>query len=387
MLKYLSYLAALLLLASTVACGTSESSSTTAEAIYVLPSTFASYTTARPHLLGGTVQGTPLALNKSVSTFAGTTGTSGFINYTASSDPSATFNHPTDITTDGTNFFVSDYGNNLIRKITPTGSVSTLPLSFNRPSGITTDGKNLYVVNSASNTILFIEIATNIVTTIGSTSGLSGSVDSKTVPADVRFNQPIGITTDGINLYVTDSGNHTVRMINIATKAVSTLAGTSGTIGSTDGIQKEALFNQPARITTDGANLYLADFANRTIRKIEISTGKVTTIAGKLEPVGTNNGTTDGIGSEARFYQPNGITTDGYFLYVTDSFHNTIRKIDIAPPYNVTTISGVAGSFGYGGSVDSSSGIATFYNPVGITTDGKSLYVADSFNNTIRKIE
>lgn len=381
MQKYVTFIFVFFIFASLAACGGSSGSTVAAVPIYDLPANLAPVNTH----IGGAVQGIPLVLTNTVSTFAGTAETAGFINYSTANGPEARFNHPTDITTDGAIFFVSDYGNNLIRKITPAGVVSALPILLNRPAGITTDGTNLYVVNSGANTILSVEIATNNTTIIGSSTGMSGSVDSA-VPADVRFNQPTGITTDGVNLYVTDTGNHTVRRIIIATKAVSTMAGVSGAIGSNDGIQSAARFNLPGRITTDGVSLYLTDFNNRTIRKIDILSGLVTKIAGVLGTVDREGNKADGIGTVARFNQPNGITTDGTYLYVTDIYQNTVRRIDMASPYNVTTISGVAGTEGRGGSVDSP-GVPSFYNPIGMTTDGSSLFVADSFNNTIRKIQ
>lgn len=400
MQKHVQYIFFIILLACIAACGGSGTSTTAATPIYVvLPAVLAP---ANTHM-GGAVQGGTISAkfsNYSVSTFAGVAGIGGFGNYSTTNGPPAKFNRPNDITTDGTVFYLADYFNNVIRKITSSGVVTTLlctdaatgiPVGFNRPSAITTDGTNLYVVNSGSNTISFVDITTsaNKVTTVGSTTGLSGSVDVKVVPpaitADVtlvRFNQPTGITTDGVNLYVTDSGNHTVRQIVIATKAVSTVAGTSGAIGSSDGIQGIARFNHPWRITTDGVSLYLTDFSNHTIRQIDISSGMVTTIAGSPGPFGT----ADGIGTTARFYQPNGITTDGTYLYVTDSFENTIRRINKIPPYNVATISGVSsGTSGVGGSVDSP-GTPSFNTPIGITTDGTSLFIADTFNNTIRRI-
>jgi sugar lactone lactonase YvrE len=355
--------------------------------------------------MGGAIQGTALALSdgnvNKVSTLAGIAGIAGFNNYSATSSIKALFNHPTDITTDGTDFYVTDYGNSVIRKISPSGlSVTTLqctdenglPSGFNHPSGITTDGTNLYVVDSGSNSIRFITIATNkVYRVVGSTTGLAGSVDSTDI-TEARFNLPIGITTDGVNLYVTDYNNATVRRIVIATGAVSTLAGTSGEIGSVDGELGAARFNRPGRITTDRVNLYLTDTFNRIIRKIDILTGTVTTIAGTAGPLSADAGTTDGIGTAARFNLPNGITTDGTHLYVTDMYQNTIRKIVIATG-NVTTIAGIPKpdpgdpTLGTGGAVDSAEGAPSFYTPEGITTDGTSLYVADFANNTIRKIE
>lgn len=370
--------------------GCGGSSSTTATTNYDLP---IALVPPYPAVLGGAIQGTPLALNVNVSTLAGNAGTSG----SADTAPgvAATFNHPTGITTDGTNLYVTDYNNNLIRKIDSTGThtlqctdSSGAPISFNRPTDITIVGTNLYVVDSGSNTVRIIDATTFKVETIGSTTGLAGSVDTA-VQTDARFNQPTGITTDSKNLYITDSGNHTIRWIDIASKKVSTLAGAPGTAGSADGKPRDARFNLPARITTNGSDLYLTDLNNRTIRKIVISSGEVFTIAGNAS---TPPGTTDAnaIGADARFYKPNGITTDGTNLYVTDSFNNTIRKISLTAPYNVEKITGVTyapDQAVFSGHVDSADGTPSFDTPIGITTDGTSLFVADSQNNTIRKIQ
>ena len=384
MQKFVTCVYTLFLAACIGACG-GGTTTTAATSVYDLPATLAP---ANPHM-GGSVQGTPLGLSNTVSTLAGTAGSAALVD---DNGPAARFNHPTGITTDGTTLYVADYLNNVIRQIDlSSGAVTTLKdltgvtISFNLPTSLTTTitaaGTQLYVVDSGSNTIRMIDIATKNVTTIGSTTGQAGSVDS-TVPADVRFIQPTGITTDGVNLYVTDSGNHTVRRIVIATAAVSTLAGTAGALGTADGPPKTARFNLPGRITTDGVKLYLTDFNNRTIRTIDILTGSVTTLAGIPGALGTDEGTTDGVGTAARFNQPNGITTDGTNLYVTDSYKNTIRKVVIASG-EVTTISGIPGS---AGSVDSP-GTPSFNTPVGITTDGVSLFVADRQNNTIRKIQ
>jgi DNA-binding beta-propeller fold protein YncE len=101
--------------------------------------------------------------------------------------------------------------------------------------------------------------------------------------------------------------------------------------------------------------------------------------------VGADDGSADGTGAAARFNQPNGITTDGKNLYITDSYLNTIRMLRLSDNL-VTTISGVFSTSGAGGYVDSSVGTPKYYTPIGITTDGTSLFVADSQNNIIRKI-
>jgi hypothetical protein len=395
MQKYAAVLCVLIFGLLIGGCGGGSSASPTT--VYGVPAKFAAPPTSTPTPMGGAVLGGAITgkfSNYSVSTRAGIAGKAGFTN--TSSTTVATFNHPTDITTDGTDFYITDELNNSIRKMDPAGVVTTLACTdavtgaavlFNRPTGITVDKINIYVVDSGSNTIRIIEKTSNKVTIIGSTAGIAGAVDSA-VPADARFNQPTGITTDGFSLFITDSGSHAIRWIDIETKKVSTLAGAPGTAGSVGGPPRDARFNLPARITTDGTNLYVTDYTSRTISKIVISSGVVSTIAGNA---GAAPGTTDAnaSGADARFYNPNGITTDGTSLYVTDSYNNTIRKISLESPYNVEKIAGVtfdSSKFGLPSHVDSADGIPSFDTPVGITTDGTSLFVADSQNHTIRKI-
>ncbi|MEI6306059.1 MAG: hypothetical protein WCP33_04485 [Deltaproteobacteria bacterium] len=325
--------------------------------------------------------------NYSVSTLAGTAGLTGLIDNTGAA---ARFNHPIGITTDGSYLYIADYSNKTIRKIDKANgnivntmqlTFSTAPANFYMPSDITTDGTFLYVADAGYNVVRVID-SNNKVTTIGSTSGLAGSIDSAADVASVRFNTPTGITTDGTNLYVVDSGNHTIRRIVIATKEVTTFAGTAGSYGSVDGKGTAAKFYRPARITTDGSNLYVTDFKNGTVRKIAIATGEVTTIAGTAGLLLGESGT----GSISRFYEPNGITTDSRYLYVTDSYTNTLFKLaPSAGAYAVSMI--IQGSSDKPGHLDTSEGSPSFNTPVGITTDGSNLYVADSINNTIRQIK
>jgi len=215
---------------------------------------------------------------------------------------------------------------------------------------------------------------TTAVTTLAG-SGVFGSDDGNGILASFAF--PAGITTDGTNLYVADFDNHSIRKIVIATGAVTKLAG-SGTTGTADGIGIAASFNSPDGITTDGTNLYVTDYRSHTIRKIEIATQEVTTFAGTAGAAGAANG----IGTAATFNGPNGITTDGTNLYVTEYLGHTIRKIVIA----TQLVSTFAGS-GTGGSANGIGTAATFNGPIGITTDGTNLYVTERFGNLIRKIE
>ena len=193
---------------------------------------------------------------------------------------------------------------------------------FNSPSAVTTDGTNLYVADSGNNTIRKIVISTGMVTIFaGSSNGDSGSTDG--IGTTALFNHPSGITTDGTNLYVADYGNHTIRKIVIATGEVTTLAGTAGSSGSADGTGTAALFNNPLGIASDVNDVYVADSGNHTIRKIVIATGEVTTLAGTAG----SSGSADGTGTAALFNNPADIASDGTNLYIADSGNHTIRKI------------------------------------------------------------
>jgi hypothetical protein len=334
--------------------------------------------------MGGSSQGVELSLSTVVTTLAGT-GSTGSSNGTGTS---ASFSSPYAITTDGSNLYVADSENHLIRKIViSTGAVTTVAgtessgsangtgtsASFSSPQGITTDGTNLYVADNGNHLIRKVVISTGAVTTVAGT-GSSGSANGTGTSAS--FSSPQGITTDGTNLYVADYGNHLIRKIVISTGAVTTVAGT-GSSGSANGTGTSASFNTPTGVTTDGTNLYVSDSDNHLIRKIVISTGAVTTVAGT-----GSSGSANGTGTSASISQPYEITTDGTNLYVAEYGNYLIRKIVISTGV-VTTVAGTVS----GGSANGTGTSASFSFPMGITNDGTNLYVADMGNDLIRKIE
>ncbi|MGP8217308.1 MAG: T9SS type A sorting domain-containing protein [Bacteroidia bacterium] len=328
--------------------------------------------------------------NAVVSTLAGSAGLTGDANGTGSA---ATFNNPNGVATDmNGNVYVADLNNNEIRMIVASsGVVTTLAgstasgnsngtgtaASFSGPSGVTCDGMgNLFVSDGGNNEIRQIVISSGVVTTLAGTK-THGSADGTGSAAG--FYSPQGITTDGSgNLYVADMVNNEIRKIVISNASVTTIAG-STTAGSVNGTGPGASFNQPNGITADrNGNLFVADNLNNQIRKIVISSGTVSTLAGS-----TTAGSANGIGTAAGFNGPQGISIDpGGNLYVGDGLNNEIRKIVVSTA-EVITLAGTLTK----GSANGTGPAAGFNLPAGVATDGRgNLYVADWNNEEIRKI-
>jgi len=235
------------------------------------------------------------------------------------------------------NVYVADENNNEIRMITPAGVVSTFAGSgtagnangtgtaatFNGPEGITIDSSgNLWVADSGNNEIRKVTTPGAVVTTWAG-SGTAGRANGNGTSAS--FSMPTGIAADSSgNLYVADYGNNEIRKID-STDAVSLFAGSSGgTAGHADGTGTAATFNAPFGIAIDPAgNLYVTDANNQEVRTLTPN-AVVTTLAGSP----TVSGNTNGTGSTARFFYPFGIVVDASGnLYVGDNQNNEIRKL------------------------------------------------------------
>ena len=325
-----------------------------------------------------------------LSLFAGNPGGRGNLNGTGAS---ASFNLPGGVASDNAgNIYVADSSNSVIRKITPAGVVTTLAgaagvrgsndgagaaARFNFPNDVATDSAgNIYVADTANHVIRKIT-PSGVVTTLAGSPGVIGSADA--TGAAASFYYPDGIATDSTgNVYVADTVNGTIRMITSGV-VVTTLAGTAGVTGSTDATGAAASFNKPSDIATDTTgHIYVADTINNTIRQIT-SGGVVTTLAGSAGVTGS----TDGNGTAARFNKPYGIAADSAGnVYVADTFSGAIRSI--TPAGDVTTLAGLGL---VAGSADGTAGAASFNFPLGVGADSAgNVYVADTDNCTIRKI-
>ena len=321
----------------------------------------------------GSGSGSGSTLQGVVTTLAGST-SSGSSDGTGSS---ASFNQPTGVAVDSSgNVYVADKGNNLIRKITSAGAVTTFAgdgnaassdgtgttASFDTPTGVAVDTSgNVYVAEYSSTGNI------RMITPGGAVSTLANVVGA------------YGITIDNNGrIYVADRDHHNIWVGTIAnlTSTLTVLAG-DGNSGYIDDTGSLAEFYQPTGVAVDGSgNVYVADSRNHIVRKVT-STGVVTTLAGS-----NSQGSSNGTGTSASFSKPTGVAvgTSGN-VYVAEFSNHMIRVVTSSGV--VTTLAGSTSS----GSSDGTGSSATFNQPTGVAVDTSgNVYVADSGNNMIRKI-
>ena len=305
-----------------------------------------------------------------VTTTAGNPPQAGLINSTGEN---ARFDAPAGIAVIGDDLFVSDTGNNTVRKVTASGVVTSHTGSvFNVPWGIVAVGTDLYVADSENHAIRKVTPAGVVTTFAGSDFGVEGFANGTGTAA--RFRMPKGIATDGSFLYVADTGNHAIRKIDIGSGAVTTVAG--------DGIpglptDTPSRFRSPEGIAVLGGNLYAADTGNHAVQKVTTA-GVIANFAGSISGV---SGYVDDMGTAARFHAPGGIAAVGTFLYVADTVNHAIRRIS-----TLRKVDTFAGDPGAATTRNGLPSVALMNAPTGIAGAPGTIYFTDTNENVVRKI-
>ncbi len=305
----------------------------------------------------------------------------------------ARFRLPVAVAVDATGgVFVADSGNYLVRHVSPDGMTSTLAgtsgasgeldgtaatARFSSVDSIALGPAGTVYIGERENSRIRILSADGVVTTLAGPVGSRGGKDG--VFETATFRGPGGMAMDNQrNLYVADGANHTIRRVSVSGR-VTTLAGAPMVRGAEDGPGASARFYFPGGVAADASrNVYVADTGNHTIRAITPS-GMVSTLAGSPGQPGA----ADGVGVAARFNAPEGVAVDQVGrIYVADTLNHTIRRIE-----GNGAVSTLAGNPGEPGMADGQGNAARFHSPRGIAVDrGGDLYVADYENHVIRKV-
>jgi sugar lactone lactonase YvrE len=334
-----------------------------------------------------------------ITTVAGT-GTSGYSG-DGGQATSANLNTPNDIALDSSgNIYIADVSNSVIRKVTvSTGYISTVAgtgtsgysgdggqatsATMKFPYGVALDSSgNIYVADNTGNCIRKVTVSTGIITTVAGTgsAGYNGDGGQATL---ATLNQVQGVFVDASgNIYIPDYASQRIRKVTVSTGIITTVAGTGSQGYSGDGGQAtSAMINYPQGVFVDtSGNIYIPDNLNFRIRKVTISTGYISTVAG----TGTQGYSGDGgQATSATLNYPYSVVLDASGnIYIADKANYRIRVVTVSTGI-ITTLAGT-GSSGYSGAGGQATS-ATFNEPKGITIDASAnIYVADNNNNRIR---
>ena len=322
---------------------------------------------------------------------------------------------PSDITITPTGeILVVDWNNNRIRRIGTDGIIhhyigsgqigdgrtgDASQARFNHPTEIKVGPDGTYWISAFFNWCIknVDPVTLNIIQVLGDTvrgyrgdyPQNGGSLDADAKP---RFDLPSSLVFDPAgNLYFCDQGNTRIRKIDLQTRVISTFVG--GTRGDLDGVGEAAQFSFPGcscfwpdpvrlEISPTGEDIYVADAENHRIRKINIATRMVTTIAGTGEPGYSGHGR-PALTAQLNYPQDLAVSISGD-LYIADSHNHVIRKIDSSGTITTVAGNGVAGSSPNG----TPAVLASLYSPTGIAFDDAThtLYIADTYNQQIKKV-
>jgi sugar lactone lactonase YvrE len=294
------------------------------------------------------------------------------------------------------NLYIADFRRHRVRRVNPSGRINTVAgtgaegfsgdggaatrAKLHRPIGLAVDGSdNLFIGDARNHRVRRVNGSGTIGTAAG--TGVLGFSGDGGAATSARLSFPWELTLDSGNLYIADSGNHRVRRVD-ASGTITTVAGTGVRGYSGDGgAATAARLNRPGAVAVDDSGrLYIADFGNNRVRRVDAS-GRITTVAGNGQQGFSGDG---GRATRAKLKAPSGLALDAAGnLYIADSGNNRVRKVNRSGKINTVAGNGKGGFSGDGGKATK----AKLNYPIGLALDNShNLYVADSGNHRVRRV-
>jgi thiol-disulfide isomerase/thioredoxin len=250
-------------------------------------------------------------------------------------------------------------------------------LSFPGKVIVDTSKERLFIADTGHNRILMTDLQGRVQTIIG--SGQSGLKDGSLEQA--QLNKPQGMAVAGDLLYIADTGNHALRLANLNTRELSTLAGDSQlTYSIPEGRQGTARLNSPWDLLLRGQQLYIAMAGLHQIYVYDLEKRSFSAFAGS-----GREALVDAKRQDAAMAQPSGLAADDSSLYIADSEASAIREVDLTPAAKVRTLIG-AGLFEFG-DVDGKKPVARLQHALGVAYENGRLYIADTYNHKIKMFD
>ncbi len=249
------------------------------------------------------------------------------------------------------------------------------------PKGLAVAGNSLYIADDDNNVIRRVSLSTGRIATVAGTGTHGFNGDGTATRA--RLYSPWGVDVAGSYLYIADRDNDRIRRVNLSTNRITTVAGNgSDSAGGDGGDATQAGLFRPQDVAVAGDYLYIAQAYAHRIRRVNLRTGRIFTVAGTGRAGYSGDG---GQATQARLYYPWSVAVGGRYLYIADRYNNRIRRVNLSTR-RITTVAGT-GSRSYSG--DGGPATEAHLNrPRGVDVDGSgNIYIADTENHRIRTVD
>jgi hypothetical protein len=252
---------------------------------------------------------------------------------------------------------------------------------LNTPRGVAVSGDTLYVADSNNHRVRQIDLTTGVITTVAGSGDFTFAGDGGAALA-AGISGPFNVSVSGGSLFIADRGNHRVRRVDLLSGTITTVAGNGvATFGGDGGPATAASLSFPRGMAVVNGGLFVADSGNNRVRRVDLTSGIITTAAGD----GSGGLGADGVpATTTSVWAPTGLASEGDGVIVAEENGHRVRRLDLV----TGTITTLAGTGVAGASGDEGPGTAAeLRNPGGVAVGPGAIYIADTHNHRVRRLD